>query len=96
MDDILEFFGVMMSIMIAAGGGYVVIALASAWAKRLERRGGAADPVLEGEVARLRDRVPELGGAEERLAELEERLDFAERLLTDRGQPARLREPEAR
>jgi hypothetical protein len=82
MDDILKFFGVMMSIMIAAGGGYAVIVLVSAWAKRLERRGGTTDPALDAEVGRLRDRVHELEGAEERLAELEERLDFAERMLT--------------
>jgi hypothetical protein len=95
MEDILKFFGVMMSIMVAAGGGYAVIALVSAWAKRLERRGGATDPALEGEVARLRERVHELEGAEERLAELEERLDFAERMLTQ-ARDARLGAGEGR
>ena len=94
MDDILKFFGVMMSIMVAAGGGYAVIALVSAWARRLERR-AAADPVLEAEVDRLRDRVHQLEGAEERMAELEERLDFAERMLAQ-GREARLGAGEGR
>lgn len=82
MEDVLKFFFVMLSIMVAAGGGYAVIALVPALVRRLEGRGGAADPAIEREVARLRDRVHELEGAEERLAELEERLDFAERMLT--------------
>ena len=42
--------------------------------------GGAVDPV----------RMEEL---EHRVLELEERLDFAERLLAQQGEPARLREP---
>ena len=82
MDDVLKFFGVMMSIALAGGGGYAVIALVSAWVKRLERRGRVVDPALEDEVAHLRERLAQLEGAEERLGELEERLDFAERMLT--------------
>jgi transposase-like protein len=82
MGDILQFFGVMMSIALAGAGGYAAIALVSAWVKRLERRGGVVDPALEEEVARLRERLAELEDAEGRLAELEERLDFAERMLT--------------
>ncbi len=82
MVEALEFFGVMMTIAHSAGGIYAVIAIASAFAKRLERRGGGVDPALEEEVAHLRERLAGLEGAEERLAELEERLDFAERMLT--------------
>ncbi len=82
MVEALEFFGVMMTIALSAGGIYAVIAIASAFAKRLERRGGVVDPALEEEVAHLRERLAGLEGAEERLAELEERLDFAERMLT--------------
>ncbi len=82
MSEAIELFLVMLAILTAAGGGYAVIAIASAFAKRLERRGGGVDPALEDEVARLRQRLADLEGAEERLAELEERLDFAERMLT--------------
>jgi hypothetical protein len=81
-DDVLKFFGVMLSIGLAGAGSYALIALVSAWAKRLERgpRGNAGE--LEGEVERLRERVLELEGTDVRLAEVEERLDFAERMLT--------------
>ena len=96
MGEMLELFAVIMSIGLAGGGVYAVIAIASAFAKRLERKGGGSDPALELEVARLQERVHELEGAEDRLAELEERLDFAERLLADRGAPARLRGEEGR
>jgi hypothetical protein len=82
MGEMLELFAVIMSIGLAGGGVYAVIAIASAFAKRLERRGGGVDPALEEEVAHLRERLAGLEGAEERLAELEERLDFAERMIT--------------
>ena len=49
-------------------------------------RGEAGDP----ELTHLRSRVDALEGVAERVQELEERLDFAERLLT---QPARDRLP---
>ena len=52
--------------------------LAKAMADRLRgRAGGETDPALLAEVDQLR----------ERLAEVEERLDFAERLLARGGQP---------
>ena len=52
--------------------------LARAVADRLRgRRAGEADPALVAEMDQLR----------ERLAEVEERLDFAERLLARAGQP---------
>ena len=82
MEDILKFLGVMVSIGAAGAGTYAAIAVVSAWAKRLERGTVTAAPELEAEVSRLQDRVHQLEGAEERLAELEERLDFAERMLT--------------
>jgi hypothetical protein len=59
-----------------------------AWACRLE--GGVVDPGLSNEVADLRERVAELEGTGARLAELEERLDFAERMLANRPADAQL------
>jgi hypothetical protein len=50
-----------------------------AWARRLE--GGAASGGLAGELTDLRERVAELEGTHVRLQELEERVDFAERML---------------
>jgi len=54
-----------------------------ALARRLE--GKAADPALREEVARLQHRLEEMEAMHGRMAELEERVDFTERLLT-RGQ----------
>ncbi len=54
-----------------------------ALARRLEGR--AVDPALRDEVDRLQHRLEEMDALQVRVGELEERLDFAERLLT-RGQ----------
>ena len=59
-----------------------------AWARRLE--GGVVDPGLSNEVADLRERVAELEGSGTRLQELEERVDFAERMLAQLPEPARI------
>jgi hypothetical protein len=52
-----------------------IIPAAKARARRLEREGSAVDPDLIAEVDQLRAR----------LGEMEERLDFAERLLAQHG-----------
>lgn len=54
--------------------------LARALARRLEGRGGG-DAALRSELEQLHDRLAEVDGLQQRVAELEERLDFAERLL---------------
>jgi hypothetical protein len=55
-----------------------------ALARRLEGK-GVADPALRAEVEQLHQRLGEMDTLQMRVGELEERLDFAERLLT-RGQ----------
>lgn len=62
--------------------------LIRAWARRIERRGG--DPMVAEELAQLRERVAELEQSGAHVAELEERLDFAERLLAQRSDVAQL------
>ena len=57
-----------------------------AWARRIG--GEAANPDLSAEIAEMRERLAELEGPSTRLQELEERLDFAERLLAQRNEPA--------
>ncbi len=59
-----------------------------AWAQRIG--GPAADAALTDEVGELRARVAELEGSETRFQELEERLDFAERMLAQRVDVPRL------
>ena len=50
-------------------------------------RPGSHNAVLEGQIEALEARVAELEGERSRLAELEERVDFAERLLVRENQP---------
>jgi flagellar biosynthesis/type III secretory pathway M-ring protein FliF/YscJ len=59
-----------------------------AWARRIG--GEQASAALTEEVAELRERVAELEGSGGRLLELEERVDFAERVLAKRGEVERL------
>lgn len=54
------------------------------------------DDQLVMRVEQLEDRLAELGMDQVRVAELEERLDFAERLLSQREPQGELRNPEAR
>jgi hypothetical protein len=79
--------GIGLTMAITVGAMHLFKALAS----RLERR-----PALAGEdelaalhtrMTDLEQRILEQGGVSERLAELEERVDFAERLLS-RGEGA--------
>ncbi|MEO5798003.1 MAG: hypothetical protein ABIZ70_00665 [Gemmatimonadales bacterium] len=62
--------------------------MARAWARRHEA--GAMDVGLLDEVNHLRDRVNDLEGQVSRMQELEERVDFAERLLSQREEALRL------
>jgi flagellar biosynthesis/type III secretory pathway M-ring protein FliF/YscJ len=54
-----------------------------AWARRMDAETVSADTMRE--VAELRERFAELDGTQSRLQELEERVDFAERLLAQRN-----------
>jgi flagellar biosynthesis/type III secretory pathway M-ring protein FliF/YscJ len=60
-----------------------------ALARRIERKGGD-DPALRGDVDELRARVADMEAAQHRIADLEDRLDFAERLLTQQREAERL------
>ncbi|HJR35045.1 MAG TPA: hypothetical protein VJ817_08870 [Gemmatimonadales bacterium] len=54
--------------------------LARAWARKLE--GKVGDPELRAEVDHLRDQLAEMDGLGSRVQELEERVEFAERMLS--------------
>ena len=62
--------------------------LARALARRLD--GGAGAKGLQAEVDELRSRVTQLEDGQGRLAEVEERLDFAERMLARPHEPDRV------
>lgn len=70
---------------------FAVSPVIRAIADRIARRGGGGE--LEARVADLEQRALTTGETEAqfaRLAELEERIDFAERLLAQRGEPKAL------
>ncbi|MBA3260058.1 MAG: hypothetical protein H0T68_11415 [Gemmatimonadales bacterium] len=60
-----------------------------ALARRLEGKGGG-DPALRAEVEQLHQRLGEVDNLQLRMGELEERIDFAERLLAQQ-EPGRLK-----
>ena len=69
-------------------GGIVLYPLIRAYARRIEGRG--QEPAMLEDVQDLRDRVAELEQSLARVHELEDRLDFTERMLTQQGERARL------
>ena len=74
-----------MGIAILAAAAVLIMRgpLGRALARRLEGNAGQGDATNAG-VAGIAERVSELEQRDARLAELEERLDFAERLLAQR------------
>ena len=75
-------------LMLIGVGAWLLMPLIRAWAKRIEGHG--ADPAVMEELAQLRERVAELERRDAHVAELAERLDFAERLLAQRIDEPRL------
>ena len=66
----------------------LLLPLVRAWARRIESRG--TDPELKGELEEMRNRLADVEQHQMRVAELEERLDFAERLLAQHRTPDRI------
>jgi hypothetical protein len=62
--------------------------LFSAWARRLEGRGG--ESMLQGEIDQLRHELGDVEALRARVGELEERVDFTERLLTNQRAESQL------
>ena len=83
--------GVTLLIFIAMVGGFVAVfwPLMRAIARRIEGK-GRTDPALLEELDHLRLRVGDLEALQSRMGELEERVDFAERLLARKGEPREL------
>lgn len=77
--DFLTFIGVVLTFATIGLGGYAAIRMLNVKLRRFEDRAPSAGSLAE--LDDLRSRVQELEGERERLLELEERVDFAERLL---------------
>jgi hypothetical protein len=73
---------IVLLIVIAALTATVIILwpLVRAFARRLEGKGGV-DPALRADVDQMQQRLGEVDTLQHRVAELEERVDFTERLL---------------
>ncbi|MEO8201186.1 MAG: hypothetical protein ABI679_11740 [Gemmatimonadota bacterium] len=63
-----------------------------AWRRRRALKGQLPDPHASERVDDLEDRVLELESSQQRVLELEERLDFAERMLARQREPERIPE----
>jgi Tfp pilus assembly protein PilO len=68
----------------------LALPLVRALSRRIEGKRAALDPSLAGELDELRARVAELEQRQGALHELEERMDFTERLLAQQREQARL------
>lgn len=73
---------IIVAVLMAVVAVKVLGPLARAWARRIEGR--VADPELRAEVDHLRDQLGEVDSLRGKVLELEERLEFAERLLAER------------
>jgi hypothetical protein len=85
---------VLLLIVIAALTATVIILwpIMRALARRLEGK-NAGDPALRAEVEQLQLKLAEVDTLHGRVAELEERVDFTERLLAQSQPPGRLGAP---
>jgi hypothetical protein len=79
---------VIITLAVLCTVGMLVWPLVRALARRLESGGRNAQ--LQGEVDALRDRLQQLEQGQASVGELEERLDFTERLLAQSREPDRL------
>ena len=84
--------GVFLLVCLAFVGGFVAVfwPLMRAIARRIEGK-GRTDPALLEELDHLRSRVNDLEAMQMRMGELEERVDFTERLLAQKSESRELR-----
>ena len=83
-----------LMIVLAALTATVIILwpIMRAFGRRLEGR-GSVDPTLKADIDHLHARLGDVDALQSRVLELEERVDFTERLLAQSQQPSRLGAP---
>jgi hypothetical protein len=80
------------AVVLLLGAGLIVAALIWPLIRALARRveGGAPSPEMQAELDGLRERVRQLEEMQPRMAELEERVDFTERIVAQGREPDRI------
>ena len=80
------------AVVLLLGAGLILAALIWPLIRALARRieGGAPSTEMQAELDGLRERVRQLEEMPPRMAELEERLDFTERIVAQAREPDRL------
>jgi hypothetical protein len=68
----------------------ILYPLMRALGRRLEGKNNVVTPALQADLDQLRTRLAEVESMQHRVYELEERVDFAERMLSQRREPDRL------
>ena len=79
---------VLIFFAMVAGAVIILWPLMRALGRRLEGRG--SDPAVRAEIDDLRSRMLDVEGQQVRIAELEERVDFAERMLAQSHERPRI------
>lgn len=80
---------IVVAVAVPVAGYAAVVATRAIWVKGEPGQLGDATAIRE-ELEQLRARLAELEGVPDRVAELEERIDFSERLLTQQRESERL------
>ena len=88
MNDAIQLFLVLLAVTAAGAVGFTAFTLVTALSRRLRAKDAAG--LSSGEFDATRERLAETEALEARVTELEERLDFAERMLSQHHEPERL------
>ena len=80
----------LIAVAFLAATALVLYPLMRAIARRIEGRSTANEPAMLAELDQLRHRVGDLEAMQQRMAELEERVDFSERMLSQQRESNRL------
>jgi len=80
MDEALKLLGVLLAVAGAGSVGYLLVGTVHVFLRTRERKAGLP-PETEAKWGEVKGRLAELDRLQGRLAELEEPVDFAERLL---------------
>lgn len=90
MDDFVKLFAIFAGMGLAGATVYGLIAFIGVAVRRMEGRPSASAEELRGELDDLQARVAAGDALQQRVGELEERLDFAERMLAQAAEAPRL------